>query len=96
MEKNDQLWNTIQHVWNESANDVTLELQIDELIQELKSKVSPWEKKWVKSDLAQIKEAIHSDKERLSSREKRWLAQDLQWIKKLFEKLFSKRNKPQG
>lgn len=52
------LWGEMKDVWNSSSQHEKIELRVSELVAELKSKVSRFEKKSIRSDIKFIKSSI--------------------------------------
>jgi hypothetical protein len=84
LNNNDQeeVWDDIKSVWNQSsrANEINYETSL--LLAELKSKVSPLEKRLIKNDVAKIKGLV-------SLFEKESIERDLDLLTKSFKKFIS-------
>lgn len=50
-----EVWSDIQDLWNQSARAEEINLQVKPLLEELKGKVGPFEKRAIKSDIEFIK-----------------------------------------
>jgi len=75
----DDVWSDIKDTWNHSAHAEDINLEIGQLIEELKNKISPLEKKMIEDDIEYIK--IHT-----SQFEKDSIDKDLQLITKSLKK----------
>lgn len=85
----EQTWNDIKEIWGNSAKGATINFQITELIDELKSKMSQFEKDAIKSDMNQIKSSWEKEKKKVSQFEKDLVRKDYNLIAKFIKKLLA-------
>lgn len=78
----DDAWKDIRDTWNRSANSENISLEVSLLVAELKTKVSPFEKKAIKDDIDFIrshttqfeKNSIDRDLQLISTSLKKFIA----------------------
>lgn len=90
MMEQEQTWNDIKDIWSNSAKGAKINFQVSELIHELKSKISQFEKDSIKSDIIKIKSSWLNDKKRVSQFEKDSIKKDLNIITSFIKKLIAK------
>jgi hypothetical protein len=76
-------WDEIKSVWNNSARYAAIRIEVEGLVSEFKTKISPFERQAIRDDIETIKKAT-------SDFEKRSIKRDLDMIKKLVIKLIRK------
>lgn len=82
-------WTEIKEIWDNSAQGTHINFQVSKLINELKDKVSQFEKDSVKSDMHQIKSSFENFKGKVSQFEKDSIKRDLRLIRSFFKKIKS-------
>ena len=90
MMEQEQTWNDIKDIWSNSAKGAKINFQITELINELKGKMSQFEKDSIKSDINKVKLTWAHDKKKVSQFEKDSINKDLNIITTLIKKLMAK------
>lgn len=89
-----ETWNELKDIWGNSAKGSTINFQVSELVNELKSKMSEFEKTSIQSDMSQLKISWEDYKGKVSQFEKDSISKDLSMISgffKRFLRLFKKK-----
>ena len=86
----EQIWNDIKDIWSNSSKGAKINFQVTELIDELKGKISQFEKDSIKTDINKIKSTWAHDKKKVSQFEKDSIKKDLNIITTLIKKLMAK------
>ena len=86
----EQTWNDVKEIWGNSAKGAEINFQVSELINELKAKVSQFEKNSIKSDINQIKSSWLNAKKKVSQFEKNSIKKDFSLITSFTQKLIAK------
>ena len=89
MMQQEQNWNEIKEIWSNSEKGAKINFQVTKLINELKSKMSQFEKDSIKSDINNIKSTWAHDKKKVSQFEKDSIKKDLNMITTLIKKLMA-------
>lgn len=82
-----ETWNEVKEIWGNSSKGSKINLQVSKLIDELKGKMSQFEKDSIKSDMSKIKSAWTRYKGNVSQFEKDSVSKDLLMISKLLKKV---------
>jgi len=83
-------WQEIKDIWKNSSAGEKINFQISELINELKSKVSQFEKDSIKSDMIKVRSSWNQYKGNVSQWEKDSVSKDLSKITVLIKKFLKK------
>jgi len=83
-------WHEIKEIWGNSSQGESINFQFSKLIDELKSKMSRWEKNAVESDMVKLRSSWEQYKGNVSTWEKESISKDLSKILKLIKKLVKK------
>lgn len=83
-------WQEIKEIWANSSRGEKINFQISKLIDELKTKVSQWEKDAIKSDMTKVKSSWDAFKGNVSQWEKDAVSKDLSKISKLLKSVLKK------
>ncbi len=83
-------WQELKEIWGNSAKGAKINVQISKLINELKGKISPFEKKSIQSDLNILKASWAKEKNKVSQFEKDSVKKDLKIMKSFFKRFLSK------
>ena len=86
----EQSWKDVKEIWGNSSKGANINFQVSELINELKGKMSQFEKDSIKSDMNKIKSSWSHDKKKVSQFEKDSIKKDLNVITNLIKKLVDK------
>ena len=86
----EQTWKDVKEIWGNSSKGAKINFQVSELLNELKGKMSQFEKDSIKSDINIIKSAWAHDKKKVSQFEKDSIKKDLNMITTLIKKLLAK------
>ena len=81
-------WNEIKEIWGNSAKGKKINFQVSNLIEELKGKMTDFEKRSIKSDVTKIKSSWENYKSHVSQFEKDSVAKDLAMISKFLKRVF--------
>ena len=90
MMEHEQAWKDVKEIWGNSSRGAKINFQVSELIVELKSKVSQFEKDSIKSDIIEIKSSWTHEKKKVSQFEKDSVNKDLNVITNLIKKLITR------
>ena len=90
MMQHEQSWEDVKEIWGNSSKGAKINFQVSELIEELKGKMSQFEKDSIKSDINKIKSSWSQDKKEVSQFEKDSIKKDLRVITNLLKKLVDK------
>ena len=90
MMQQEQTWNDVKEIWGNSSKGAKINFQVSELINELKGKMSQFEKDSIKTDINKIKSSWAQDKKKVSRFEKDSIKKDLNVITNLLKKLVAK------
>ena len=90
MMKQEQAWKDVKEIWGNSSTGAKINFQVSELINELKGKMSQFEKDSIKSDISIIKSSWANEKKKVSQFEKDSIKKDLNLITNLIKKLVAK------
>ncbi|GAA4280060.1 hypothetical protein GCM10022260_04810 [Gaetbulibacter aestuarii] len=85
------IWQDIKNTWNEQPQSEKINIQVSQLINEFKSKISQFEKDSVNSDLATLK--LNWDKTKrnnVSPFEKNSIKKDIHIISKFIRKVINR------
>ena len=85
-----QTWEDVKEIWGNSSKGAKINFQVSELIDELKGKVSQFEKDSIKSDIFKIKSSWLQYKKKVSRYEKDSIKNDLSLITNLLKKLINR------
>lgn len=85
-----ETWNDIKDIWGSSSQGEKINFHFTTLIDELKGKVSQWEKDAVASDVAKVKSSWDDFKGNVSQWEKDAVSKDILKISKLLRKFLKK------
>ena len=88
--QHEQSWEDVKEIWGNSSKGAKINFQVSELIEELKGKMSQFEKDSIKSDINKIKSSWSQDKKEVSQFEKDSIKKDLRVITNLLKKLVDK------
>ncbi len=83
-------WAEITEIWGNSSKGDKINFQISELIDELKGKMSQFEKDSIKSDISKVKSSFSRYKGKVSQFEKDSISKDLSIFTKLIKIIVSK------
>lgn len=83
-------WQEIKEIWGNSSRGESINFQFSKLIDELKSKMSKWEKNAIESDMIKLKSSWEQYKGNVSTWEKESISKDLAKVLKLIKKLVKK------
>ena len=86
----EQTWNEVKEIWGNSSKGAKINFQVSELINELKGKMSQFEKDSIKSDVNKVKSDWTNTKSKVSQFEKDSIKKDLNLISNLIKKVISK------
>lgn len=88
MNKQDQhdTWDEMKEIWGNSSKGSTINFQVSELVNELKSKMSEFEKTSIQSDVSQLKLSWKDYKGKVSQFEKDSISKDLSIISSFFKR----------
>lgn len=90
MMEQEQTWKDVKEIWRNSSKGAKINFQVSELIDELKGKVSQFEKDSIKSDIIKVKSSWVHYKKKVSQFEKDSIKKDLSLITNLIKKLIDK------
>jgi septation ring formation regulator EzrA len=82
-------WNELKEIWVNSSQTHHIHLQVDKLIEELKSKGSKFERDSIKSDIATLKTNWSRAKGVVSQFEKDSINKDLKYMTGLLKQFFN-------
>ncbi|MEB8329917.1 hypothetical protein OO009_11175 [Flavobacteriaceae bacterium KMM 6897] len=88
--KQEQTWNDVKKIWGNSAKGAKINFKVSELLNELKGKMSQFEKNSIKSDINKIKLAWAKDKKKVSQFEKDSVKKDLNILTSFLKKIVTK------
>lgn len=89
--KQEEIWEEIKNTWNEQPQSEKINIQISQLLNEFKGKVSQFEKESVNSDMATLKvNWAKIKKEKISQFEKDSIKKDIDFISKFIKKMIDK------
>lgn len=83
-------WAEVTEIWGNSSKGDKINFQISELIDELKGKISQFEKDSIKSDISKVKSSLSRYKGKVSQFEKDSISKDLLKFTKLIKKVVQK------
>ncbi len=81
-------WQELKDIWTSSPKTKQINIEISALLNQLKSKVSQFEKDSIKSDINMLEASWGKTKGKVSQFEKDLVKKDLQLFTKLFRKFF--------
>ena len=96
MMQQEQAWKDVKEIWGNSSKGAKINFQVSELINELKGKMSQFEKDSIKSDINKIKSSWVHDKKKVSQFEKDSIKKDLKVITNLIKKIIDKFRSKKG
>lgn len=82
-----EIWDDVKEIWGNSSKGKKINFQVSNLIDELKGKMSEFEKKSIKSDVAKLKSSWKQYKGKVSQFEKDSISKDLSMIAKFLKKV---------
>ena len=82
-------WQELKDIWTNSAQTRKINIQISALLDELKGKISQFEKDSIKSDIAILKASWTQTKSKVSQFEKDSVNRDLRYITKLLKRFLN-------
>ena len=86
-------WKELKEIWINSAQTRQIHIQMSNLLNELKGKVSPFEKDSIESDLATLKANWIKTKSKVSQFEKDSVKSDLAMITRLLKRFLNLLNR---
>ncbi|MFY0690077.1 MAG: hypothetical protein JXQ90_23090 [Cyclobacteriaceae bacterium] len=89
MNRDEQAWQELKDVWINSAQSRHINIQIRDLVNELKAKSSEFEKRSINSDLAVLKSSWKKTKGSVSQFEKDAMRRDLNLITRLLKRFLN-------
>jgi len=90
MMQQEQSWKDVKEIWGNSSKGAKINFQVSELINELKGKMSQFEKDSIKSDINKIKSSWTHEKIKVSQFEKDSIKKDLNIITSFIKKVIAK------
>lgn len=85
-----EMWEDVKEIWGNSSKGEKINFQVSKLINELKGRMSQFEKDSIDSDITRIKSSWNQYKEKVSQFEKDSISKDLLKITKLLKKVLQK------
>lgn len=82
-------WDELKEIWTNSAQTKKINIQFSALLNELKSKISPFEKNSIKSDIATLKANWSQTKSKVSQFEKDSIKRDLKTITRMLKRFLN-------
>ena len=87
----ENIWQDIQNTWNDQPQAEKINIQISQLINEFKSKVSQFEKDSINSELVTLKTNLTKAKrDHVSQFEKNSIKKDINLISRLLKKVINR------
>ena len=83
-------WQDVKELWGDSSEGEKINFQFSTLIDELKGKMSQFEKDSIKSDMRKVKSSWNQFKGNVSQWEKDSVSKDLSKMSKLMKKIIEK------
>ena len=85
------IWQDIKDTWNDQPQSEKINIQVSQLLNEFKGKVSQFEKDSINSDIATLKANwIQTKREKVSQFEKDSIKRDINIISKFIRKIIDK------
>jgi len=85
-----ETWQEVKEIWGNSSQGEKINFQVSKLINELKGKISQFEKDSIESDMVKVRDSWSKYKDSVSQFEKDSISKDLLQINKLLKKLLQK------